>query len=314
MRNAMLSPLSLLYGLGWVAYESVYRFGWKTPAEPHPAVVCVGNLVVGGSGKTPFSLYTIGLLRAMGRLPVLSASGYGSPHSRGASLAPEGELDAGEWGDEAAYMRWLQPDLPLVVGRDRVAAAGIAAAAHPGSVLVLDDGFQHLRLRKHFSIVLDPPRPNRLWLPAGPYREPRSGLRRADLVLPSDALSLRVSGGVFRRPDGSEDPETPTPPARIDVLCAVAHPQRFFQALSAAGFEIVHYRLLPDHDRLDAGTLLHGFDPARPLFVTAKDWVKLRKRGDLAGRDVRIADYRIAVEPEDAFRRWLEERLESIEA
>ncbi|RYD40359.1 MAG: tetraacyldisaccharide 4'-kinase, partial [Verrucomicrobiaceae bacterium] len=155
----VLTPLSWLYAAGWQAYLATYRFGFKKAAEPHRPILCVGNLQVGGSGKSPLVRHLIDVLRGMGREVVVSCSGYGSPRAEAATLAPEGELDAAEWGDEPAMLRMQVPDLPLVVGRRRVLAAAIVHQHFPNAVMLMDDGFQHLPLRKTLSIVLDPLQP-----------------------------------------------------------------------------------------------------------------------------------------------------------
>lgn len=191
-RSALL-PFSWAYAAGWEMYLALYRSGLKQASEPHHPVVCIGNLQVGGSGKTPVTLKLARHLTGAGHEVTVSSSGYGSPRAERASLAPEGELSASEWGDEAAMLRWFMPELQLVVGRDRVLAAQIAHERMPKGILLLDDGFQHLPLKKHLSLVLDPVDPaNSHCLPAGPYREPSRNRKRADLLIP-DNLTIRYS-------------------------------------------------------------------------------------------------------------------------
>jgi len=173
----VLSPFAGLYALGWLGYEATYRWGLKRPSAPHHPVVCVGNLTVGGTGKTPTTRYLAELLLGMGREVVASCSGYGSAAAEAAQVAPMGPLSAHTWGDEAALLRYSLPEVPLIVGRRRVLAAELCHQHYPRAVLLMDDGFQHLPLAKDVAIVLDPPRRNRLCLPAGPYREPRLGGR-----------------------------------------------------------------------------------------------------------------------------------------
>ncbi len=300
-RGALL-PLSALYAFGWEAYLAVYRLGLKRAAEPHAPVVCVGNLVSGGSGKSPVTLHLAALLREMGREVVISASGYGGPRAEAATLAPEGPLSAREWGDEPAMIRWLLPEVPLVVGRRRVLAAELVHEHHPQAVMLMDDGFQHLPLKKHLSIVLDPERPKNPWcLPAGPYREGRWNRRRADLVLPGQ---FRVEAEPLHliRPDGASAER----PVRMSALCALGQPEGFFRALGDAEPRVA----LPDHDPLDAGNLLGRLPADRPVVVTAKDWVKLRERPDVGEREFLIARHSVRIEPADEFRAWLETRLD----
>jgi tetraacyldisaccharide 4'-kinase len=286
---------------------AAYSLGLKQAKSPHRPIVCVGNLQVGGTGKSPVARFVAQAIRALGRTVVLSCSGYGSPHSADASLAPDGPLDAREWGDEPAMMRWLEPNLPLIVGRDRVLAATIAHTHFPDAVLVLDDGFQHLPLRKQVGIVIDPPNPdNRLCLPAGPYREPRWNRSRADLVLPSQFCIEKEEINLFS-PEG-----TASSPDEYSVLCALGQPQKFLSDLERAFPNRAPSRLarlLPDHDPLDAGTLLDGIPSNVPIVVTAKDWVKLRERTDLFSYSFLIATHNVRVEPLHEFCSWLENKL-----
>lgn len=304
-----LAPLSWLYAAGWEVYASTYRLGLKKPASPHFPVLCIGNLVVGGSGKSPLTLYVAGLLQSIGREVVVACSGYGSPHSENASLAPGGALTAKEWGDEAAMLRWLAPDVPLVVGRNRVEAARLCHAEHPGAVLVMDDGFQHLPLKKHLAILLDPASRNRACLPAGPYREPWKNRKRADLVLPN-GFRPTFTISAFGKPSGANGGAPPKTGA--NVLCALGNPARFISDLKLAGVEVVNSQLLPDHDPLTGGNLLTCFNPELPLIVTAKDWVKLQSRRDLGRFEILIARQEAKIEPEAEFRAWLERKLDEL--
>jgi len=299
-----LSPLSGLYALGWEAYLGVYRLGIKRAREPHRPVVCVGNLVTGGSGKSPLTLHLAQVLRELGREVVVSCSGYGAPHAEAATLAPDGPLNPKSWGDEPAMLRWLMPDLPLVVGRRRVLAAEIVARDHPSAVMLMDDGFQHLPLRKHVSIVIDDPEPpNRLCLPAGPYREGRWNRRRANTVLPGEFQA--VPGPMrFVTADGASSELPPS----YSVLCALGQPERFVASLSEQRPPAAEL-LLPDHDPLDGGTLFEPLPANLPVVVTAKDWVKLRERADLGSREFIVALRDVRVEPQDTFRAWIRDKL-----
>ncbi|HRJ27281.1 MAG TPA: tetraacyldisaccharide 4'-kinase [Fimbriimonadaceae bacterium] len=313
LASVLLAPLSLLYAGGWWAYESMYRLGLKKPKEPHRPVLVVGNLTVGGTGKTPLTAYLAQLFRRSGHEVVLSASGYGSPASEEAQCAPAGPLIASRWGDEPAYYRWLMPDLPLIIGRNRVRAAEICAERFPNAILLLDDGFQHLPLKKHLALILDPdPAPNPLCLPAGPYRQPRSaGRRKADAVIPG-TWDLVRQGPVFRDAEGRPCDRPATQP--IQLLSAIGSPARLRQSFIDAGYELIHEVHRPDHDPLTAGNLWASFDPQKPILVTAKDWMKLRERTDLAPLTLWIVDYEVRLKPEPEFTRWLLAKIHEIEA
>ncbi len=302
----LLTPASWLYSGGWRCYRALYDFGIKRAAEPHSPIVCIGGLAVGGSGKTPVALHVADVLQRLGRKVVISSSGYASPASEAAQVAPEGPLQASQWGDEAAMIRWLNPSIPLIVGRRRVLAAELCHRHFPGAVMLMDDGFQHLPLRKQVTMLLiDANGPNRRCLPAGPYREPYSYQDRADLVLPDQ---FKVAVEALRFIDAAYNPIEPVPrPA--NVLCALGQPQRFVAGLKAAGVSIGETMFLPDHDPLTGGNLFDGLATNAPIVVTAKDWVKLRGRSDIEGRIFWIADHRVHIEPAVEFQAWIEKKL-----
>ena len=309
LARALLTPLSWLYAGGWQTYLFVYRIGLKKPKEPHRPVVCVGNLTTGGSGKTPTTLYVARVLQSIGHEVVLGCSGYGSPHSEEASVAPEDSLDAELWGDEPAMMRWLEPDLPLIVGRNRVRAASLCHERFSNAVLLMDDGFQHLPVKKHVTIVLDPPSDNKRCIPAGPYREPHGNLRRASLVLPG-SCKLNLSISSFTDGLGNEVPLSDG--SEVNVVCALGSPQLFLDDLQRLGLKIKAHKLLPDHDPLQVGNLFDSFDPRLPIVVTAKDWVKIRCRNDLDGKQILVARQIAKIEPESEFKLWLAQKLDEL--
>jgi tetraacyldisaccharide 4'-kinase len=311
--RAALTPLSWLYAAGWQAYLGVYGLGLKRAGEPHRPVICVGNLVVGGSGKSPFTRFIASELRAMGRQVVVSCSGYGSGAAEAASMAPNGPLSPRDWGDEPAMLRWLDPDLPLIVGRRRVLAAELCHRHFPNAVMLMDDGFQHLPLKKHLSIVLDNPNPsNRRCLPAGPYREPRGNRKRADLVLPGE-FSLESAIVGFCDAEGQRVDPHAMNGCEATYLCALGQPQKFIDALTGSGILAERGLSLPDHDPLTAGNLLDALPADLPVIVTAKDWVKLRERPDVGKRRFLVALHEVRAQPADGFRAWLEAKLNGIE-
>lgn len=303
LARGLLTPASWLYAGGWQTYLWLYQSGVKKSSEPHRPVLCVGNLTVGGSGKSPLTLHLYDLLTQHGTNVVVGCSGYGSPAAEGARIAPEGPLHASEWGDEPAMLRWFRPEMSLVVGRRRVLAAQLVHREFPDSVLLMDDGFQHLPLKKHFTFLIDEPNPaNPRCLPAGPYREPRRNRDRADLIIPSKFKIKWEFLGPF-------DPETRSKPGTneksVHALTAIARPERFLDCLKEQGFNVERKILLSDHDPLTAGTLLESIGPKMPLVVTAKDWIKLKDRPDIGGYSVWVAWTEARIEPADMFREFL---------
>lgn len=302
--RVLLFPLSLLYALGWQCYLALYRLGIKKAVHPHSPIICVGNLVTGGSGKSPVVLHLADVLQGMGYEVVIGCSGYGAPHAEAATIAPAGKLHSSEWGDEPAMVRMLRPTIPLIVGRRRVLAADLCHKQFPNAVLLMDDGFQHLPLNKDISIVLDASPRNRLTLPAGPYREPWSNRRRADLVIP-DKFKTSTETPRFVTPTGEV-----TEVVKANVLCALGSPQRVIQSLESFGVTIGKKKTLPDHDPLSEGNLFEGFEAGLPIVVTAKDWVKLRDRADISNYQILIAQHSVTIEPADEFEHWLQAKLD----
>lgn len=306
--RAVLTPASWAYGLGWRAYSALYGLGMKKAAHPHSPILCVGNLTVGGTGKTPLTLCLCQVLQELGHVVVIGCSGYGSPASEKATVVPEGEICASRWGDEAALLRMLLPSVPLIVGRGRVLAAKLCHEHFPNAVFLMDDGLQHLPLAKDVSIVLDPPTSNRKCLPAGPYREPWSIGRFGELRIPGDFELATEDIKMLSTPEL----EQASIPKAASVICAIGSPKSFLETLRQNGIEIKHTMLLPDHSPLTDGNLFGELPPNEPIIVTLKDWVKLRERNDLEGRTLLVARHGVTVEPRAEFVDWIRHKLNEV--
>lgn len=304
----LLSPLGGLYALGWWGYQTTYSLGIKKPFESRSKVIVIGNLMAGGTGKSPTTIFIARALSSIGRKVVIGCSGYGSEHEQRATIAPPGELRASVWGDEPAMIRFSEPNLPLVVGRDRVLAAQLVDQAFDDHILLMDDGFQHLRLKNHLSIILDPPSRNTLCIPAGPYREPNStGRRRADLVLPSSSFEIKQIPIPIWHVHGIENKTE-----QFDLLCAIARPERLISSLTTQGVSLMKITTLPDHAKLHEGNLNALDESQNSTIVTVKDWVKIKERTDLENKSIYVADYRVEISPVAEFTNWLTERLHGI--
>lgn len=311
--RGLFVPFSWLYGLGWRTYLMIYRLGIKKAYRPQIPVVVVGNFTVGGSGKTPATLAIVRLLRSAGIECVVGCSGYGSQAQHGAKLMPVStdgsSLEATEWGDEALVFRYYEPDLPVVVGRDRVLAARLVEQAYPNAVLVMDDGLQHLRLATHCAIVLQPqPDSNQHLLPSGPYREPYDA-KRVVLEVPKQAKLVRTFSGFWE--SKREDLITvPSEGTQVQVLTAIARWDRFADSIESLGLKPKLIVPLPDHDPLTGGTLFSRFEPDLPIVVTVKDWVKLRTRSDLHAFTFWVAREEAHFEPESFVLETLNEKIQ----
>jgi tetraacyldisaccharide 4'-kinase len=254
---------------------------------PVPVVV-VGNVTVGGTGKTPLVRALVQALRARGRQPGIVSRGHGGRVSGVRIVLPSD--DAAIAGDEPVL---LAADAPVAVGADRVAAARALLAQHPEvDVIVSDDGLQHYALGRSAEIVvIDAQRRfgNGWLLPAGPLREPMSRARRADVrvysgvregdVTPADGTAMRLAPLPWRAlAVGVGVPELGAlPDGSVHAIAGIAHPERFFELVARLGVQcIVH--AFPDHHAFTAADL--AFPDARAILMTEKDAVKCRRIAD----------------------------------
>jgi tetraacyldisaccharide 4'-kinase len=273
-----LAPLSWLYCLVVWLRRLGYGAGWLAHRRLPVPVVVVGNLTVGGTGKTPAVLKLAELLRARGWRPGIITRGYGG---RG-SIWPQvvcPDADPSRLGDEPVLLA-RRSGCPVVAGPDRV-AAGLLALRQGVDILLADDGLQHYRLARDIEIALvDGERGlgNGRCLPAGPLREPRSRLARVDFVLINGGNSGKGHrmGLIPGAAVNLGEPEVTRPITdflgeRVFAVAAIGNPGRFFGMLRALGLE-VQGRGYPDHHPFSAADLADW--PAGPVLMTEKDAVK----------------------------------------
>lgn len=246
-------------------------------------VICVGNLVAGGAGKTPVALSLVGILRDHGIDAGIVMRGYGGNLAGPVSVDPAIH-DAAAVGDEALLGA---AEAPCWVARDR--AAGVRAAIEGGArAVVLDDGFQNPSIAKDLSLVVIDAAygfGNGRLMPAGPLRERiAAGLARADAAVLLDGNPLPPELAGFDRPilHARLEPVATEPfvGARIVAFAGIGRPDKFFATLRGLGANLIAARAFPDHHpfRDDEIALLRGTAGAESarLVTTHKDWVRLR--------------------------------------
>lgn len=187
--GALLFFVSLLYGVAVRLRARAYRWGLLRTRDLPIPVISIGNITLGGTGKTPAAVNVAGILVKHGRKPVLLSRGYGRSDRSAVLVVSDGiskALDAVSGGDEPVLMAGRHPQVPIVVGADRYRSGTVAIERFHPDIAILDDGFQHIRLKRDLNIVLidadDPFGSGRLF-PAGILREPMTALKRADRVL-----------------------------------------------------------------------------------------------------------------------------------
>jgi len=283
--RALLTPVSWI----WAA-ATARRLARGQPYDPGVPVICIGNVTVGGAGKTPVARAVAERLAARGRAVHLLSRGYGGRLSGPVRVDPQAH-SAADVGDEPLM---LARDFPVWVARDR--ATGAAAAKAAGAeVIVMDDGHQNPSVRKALSlVVVDGETRNDEWpfgdgrvFPAGPMREPlAAGLKRADAVLillPADLpaadpeLVRAVAGPTLLT---AHLKPAAAPPSGPQVgFAGVGKPWKVERALQAAGCDLKDFAGFPDHVAYDEAVLSRLADRAAVfgagLVATEKDWVRL---------------------------------------
>jgi tetraacyldisaccharide 4'-kinase len=301
-----LRLLALLFGVIVRGRRALYTQRWRRSFRLSKPVVVIGNITVGGSGKTPLVIWLVAQLRAAGLVPGVVLRGYGgSAVVSRAALKVDADSNAALVGDEALLLR-QRTGAPVAVCRDRVRAARLLIEQGV-NVIVSDDGLQHFALARSFEIaVVDGSYGlgNGYLLPAGPLREPLERLEHVDAVVingegdfwimanassgpgarrpgtaaglaSSRPFTMRLSGERLWSLDPKGDPVSLASLAgrRVHAVAGIGHPQRFFELLRAAGLEVIEHPF-PDHHRFREMELQFGDD--LPVLMTEKDAVKCR--------------------------------------
>ncbi len=307
----LLWPLSLLFCLLVSIRRALYRFGLlHSVSFPVPLIV-VGNITVGGSGKTPLVTWLVERLRQQGYRPGVVSRGYGGKAASWPQNVTAGSR-AELVGDEAMLLarRCL---CPMVVGPDRAAAVEQLLRDHDVDVVISDDGLQHYRMGRDIEIaVLDGERRlgNNLCLPAGPLRETLRRLNSVDFIVTNGAAgvgewSMQLQPEEAHSLAGDETrPLSAFGEQSVHAVAAIGNPGRFFKTLRAAGLEITEHPFV-DHHPFVRGEL--DFAGDAPVMMTEKDAVKYFQYAT-----ARHWYLPVSATLDDEFSRQLLERLERL--
>jgi tetraacyldisaccharide 4'-kinase len=310
--RAPLLLLAGLYGLGVQTRLAAYRLGLLPRIRPAAKVVAVGNLTVGGTGKTPLTAWIARRLLEAGRRPAVLTRGYRGRAGAGPLLVSGGAgplVTVAEAGDEAFFLAHRLHGVPVIAGRDRGRSAEMAMRDFNATDLVLDDGYQHLALERDLDLLLveaERDLDREYLLPRGPLREPLAAAGRAHALILTGAVA----------------PDPPRPPwmdrycpaaplfamryrtlglvglaggirplrAPSFAFCGLGRPEGFFQSLAAAGVPVAGKEIFGDHHLYTPKEVLRLAEAARQagaerLVTTEKDAMKIGRdwtRFDLA--------------------------------
>jgi tetraacyldisaccharide 4'-kinase len=248
---------------------------------PHPVpIIIVGNISVGGTGKTPMVIYLVELLKSAGYSPGIITRGYGGKATQWpAEVTPN--ADPALYGDEPVLMA-RRAGVPVIVGPERNESVDLMLQTHSVDIIISDDGLQHYRLKRDIEIVLiDAARGlgNKHCLPAGPLREPASRLDECDFVVmheaePSAELSMQLAtGDLYNLKTGAQQPLSTYKGMTVHAVTGIGNPPRFFRMLRGFGLTVIEHAF-PDHHRFSLADI--EFADEIPVLMTEKDAVKCK--------------------------------------
>ena len=277
----LLWPLSLLFGVAVRGRRLLYKHGLLHSEAVGAPVVVVGNISVGGTGKTPLVARLVELLRETGYKPGIVSRGYGGQSAEWPRHVTV-DSDPSQVGDEPVMLA-RRCRCPIVVDPDRVAAARVLLETYDCNVVLSDDGLQHYRLRRDIEIAVicgSRRLGNEACLPAGPLREPPSRLREVDFVIGNGAarsgeylMSLRGETAVNLNDPCVSSALAGFRHGTVHAVAGIGDPGRFFDHLRHARLRLIEHPF-PDHHRFKPEDI--HFRQDLPVLMTEKDAIKCR--------------------------------------
>lgn len=333
-------PFSPFYGLAMKVREKLYTRGLlRRHSLPIP-VISIGNLVLGGTGKTPTVRYLAEFLKAHGYSPAVISRGYGGKSRRKINIVSDDGavlMNSQQAGDEPYMLARALPGTPVLTGKRRIYPSHWAIEKFNSDILILDDGFQHLAVQRDIDIVLFDGTNlagNSRIFPGGTLREPVAALNRCNAFLitgvteknreKSESFGKLLQGRftdkpVFYSSNGSCNLKNPADETATSVdeksffaFCGIANPTRFEDSLKSLGVQLAGFVALPDHadysqsviDSICGKAAISG---AKYLVTTEKDYVKIKK----LNISLSLHILEIRVQEESAFDAFILESLES---
>jgi tetraacyldisaccharide 4'-kinase len=293
----LLLPVAGLYWLAVQIRNACYFFGWKKPRRLDQFVISIGNLTVGGTGKTPTVVWMAQELREQGFKTAVLSRGYNRKGNQPRMVEAGLSTEVDDFGDEPAMMARLF-GLTVAVGSPRYHAAGQVIEHAAVDVFLLDDGFQHRQLARDVDLLLLGSDADGWVLPSGPFREPQTALGRADFLLITGArerwqrrtTAKHYPGAVFY---GSLQPQalialeshrwqeyslSRLARRKIVAVAAIANPEPFYRMIESSDGEIVDVLEFPDHHHYsleDGQRIARAAHDADLIVTTEKDILKL---------------------------------------
>jgi len=336
-----LSLLSAIYGVVVQSRHKLYQWGILPTRRLPLKVVCVGNMTMGGTGKTPTVEYVARTLEEAGMRVAVLSRGYKGTKEKGVGVASDGKavlLSQKESGDEPYLLSRRLEGIPVLVGHNRFRSGKMAYESFHTHVAVLDDGYQHFQLHRDMNIVLIDGRDgfgNGHLFPWGSLREPLAGLSRADQFLITKTErrdKIQAIERTLRRwnskasifygryvPENLRDPKTGQRDRlellkgrRILAFAGLADPEYFFELLRSLGGVLAEEMVFPDHHwytERDLKIIQKMMPGVECIVTTEKDMVRLEGL-NLEGLPIRVLEIKMEISDQETFRETLFRRLE----
>lgn len=335
-RGFLLLPLSLLFRFIVFIRSTFYKAGWLVSSKVNIPIIVVGNITVGGTGKTPMVVELVSRLKMAGLAPGIVSRGYGSANNKNPILITD-KTSVQTAGDEPLQLA-LMTGVPVCICAKRADAVQYLLSNTPVNVIVSDDGLQHYAMARSYEIaVLDGTRGlgNGWMLPSGPLREPASRLQTVQLLaiqravndnpvtphglnqLTNLTLSSEVRTGSFMLSVASMDALGSSKPMSmlelsgemVHAVAGLGNPERFFALLKHNGIEVIEHAM-PDHHNYQLSDV--QFSDKLPVLMTSKDAVKLKTLPNAHALLNRHYEIQAKTEVDDALNMALQSLISSL--
>jgi len=309
-RTYVLLPFTFLFAIIVWIRRQLYRFQFLKSERVSVPVIVVGNIVVGGTGKTPFVIWLASYLKSQGLNPGIVSKGFGGKRHKKPYWVSAND-HAREIGDEALLLS-QRTQCPMVICLDRVLAAKTLIAKCKCDIVISDDGLQHYRLHRDFEIVMvdgDKLNGNGYLLPSGPLREPVKRMNEVQLVIHHGGsyqpYSMHLTPVTLHSLTNQAETKLHEWHGKMThAVAAIGNPERFFKQLNAAGLNIITHAFT-DHYHYQLNDFM--FKDQHPIIMTEKDAVKCYNIADQRFWCLRV-DAIVSLPAQQVIKNWLIQR------
>jgi tetraacyldisaccharide 4'-kinase len=326
----LLAPIALLYGLLLKFRHWLYNCGVLSSYQAPVFTICVGNLELGGTGKTPHAAYLLQHFLELGEKPIFLSRGY-HRQTTGYQVV-QANSSSIEVGDEPLWIKTKFPQVTVVVCENRKEGILALLKQFPETTLViLDDAFQHRAIKPAFSLLLTPsekPFWNNHLLPWGSLRDVHSAAQRADFILQTKGINEKATNNYMGIPMLDSTMEYDSPCIAISnekvkvastkpwlAFCGIAQPQAFFDACQDLSAQKIETQAFPDHYAFSEEDLRQLQEKAKQknalLITTEKDWMRIKSLKSVDFQNLHVLPMKVRIKKETEFWKVIDQSLQS---